>query len=99
MLQKIVFFVFPFNIPFMFQYQGWLSIAFIFLSYCDLHQKSQTWNFRVLTRFKLFLNASHLKVGPVDHVEYEEEKRGEKEEESVHVVVSENIKLFFIIVE
>ena len=51
--------------------------------------------FPCLTRFKLFLNASHLKVGPVDHVEYEEEKWGEKEEESVHVVVSENIKLFF----
>ena len=46
----------------------------------------------------MLLNASHLKVGPVDHVEYEEEKWGEKEEESVHVVVSENIKLFFIIV-
>ena len=50
--------------------------------------------FRVLTRFKLFLNASHLKVGPVDHVEYEKEERGEKEEEPVHVVVSGNIKLF-----
>ena len=30
----------------------------------------------------------HLKIGPVDHVEYEEEKRGEEEEESVHIVIS-----------
>ena len=34
------------------------------------------------------LNAQHLEVGPVDHVEDEEEKRGEEEEESVHIVVS-----------
>ena len=30
----------------------------------------------------------HLEVGPVDHVEDEEEKWGEEEEESVHIVVS-----------
>ena len=30
----------------------------------------------------------HLEICPVDHVEYEEEKRGEEEEESVHIVVS-----------
>ena len=29
-----------------------------------------------------------LKICPVDHVEDEEEKRGEEEEESVHIVVS-----------
>ena len=29
-----------------------------------------------------------LEIGPVDHVEYKEEKRREEEKESVHIVVS-----------
>ena len=30
----------------------------------------------------------HLEISPVDHVEYEEKKWREEEEESVHIVIS-----------